>query len=263
MPAHRLIASVRPAASLDDAVVDEMWTLFDRYYADVARPDFVRDLREKDDVILLIDRNLGTLAGFSTIRAYERTVLGRRVTVVFSGDTICDARYWGQRALHGAFLRWVLRRKLAHPFTPLYWFLISKGYKTYLLLARNFPEHWPRHDRATPPWQAALLDELARERYGDAWQPERGILSFTVPHGRLRAAVAPIGEAERGDPQIRFFADRNPRAAEGDELCCLGRVDAALVLNYLGRNVRRALGARHATGGAPRVVAREPREARG
>src|SRR5688572_17528084 len=112
MPDHRLVARTRRVAALGDATIDAMWVLFERYYADVTKPAFVRDLREKDDVLLLLDRERGTLAGFSTIQSYERVVGGRRVVVIFSGDTICDARYWGQRTLHGAFLRWVLRRKL-------------------------------------------------------------------------------------------------------------------------------------------------------
>ena len=236
---YRITARKRAVTSLDEALIESMWRLFTRYYDDVDRAAFVRDLRQKHDVLLLLDRERHTLAGFSTIHTHARTVGRRCVVIVFSGDTICDERYWGQRALHGAFLRYVLRVKLANPFTPVYWFLISKGYKTYLLLARNFPEFWPRHDRPTPAWPGQLLDALAREKYGEAWIPERGVLHFTEPQGRLRGGVAPIGATERRDEHIRFFDARNPRAADGDELCCLGRINAALALNHLRRRLHR------------------------
>jgi hypothetical protein len=216
-----------------------MWRLFERYYDDVGREDFLRDLRAKTHVLLLFDRDTGALAGFSTIHAYRRTVAGRQVVVVFSGDTICDEKYWGQRALHGAFLRYVLRVKVSNPFTPVYWFLISKGYKTYLLLARNFPEYWPRHDQPTPAWHLQLLHVLAHDKYGEAWVPERGILHFARSQGRLRGGVAPIGAAELRDDHIRFFHERNPDAANGDELCCLGRIDGLLALNYWRRRLLR------------------------
>lgn len=236
---HRLVARARRVTTLEAPLVDDMWRLFARYYDDVDRDAFARDLRAKRDVLLLLDRERGTLAGFSTLHAYERTVDGRRTMVIFSGDTVCDERYWGQRALHGAFLRYALRVKFAHPLKPVYWFLISKGYKTYLLLARNFPEFWPRHDRATPRWQRRLLDALATEKYGEAWLPARGLLHFTLPQGRLRSGVAPIGAVERTDPHIRFFDTANPHAADGDELCCLGRVDVTLALNYVRRRLAR------------------------
>ena len=242
MSRGQLYAETRAVSALDEAVTGAMWTLFERYYADVSREGFARDLRAKDHVFLLRERDTGALVGFSTVQSYRRAVAGRSVLVVYSGDTVCERRHWGQRALHSAFLRYVMRLKLTHPFLPLYWFLISKGYKTFLLLARNFPEHWPRFDRKTPAWQSALLDSLAREKFGSAWIPERGILHFTTPQGRLRGEVAPMRDAERADPHIRFFDTRNPGAPDGDELCCLGRVGVSLAVNYGRRRLLRAIG---------------------
>lgn len=256
-----LVAEQRCVTSLDDSLIEAMWRLFARYYDDVDHSTFVRDLREKHHVLLLLDRERRTLAGFSTIQSYSRRIGGRRVAVVFSGDTICDERFWGQRALHTAFLRYVLRVKLRNPLTPVYWFLISKGYKTYLLLARNFPEFWPRYDRSTPAWQRQVIDELAREKYGDAWLPDRGVLHFETPAGRLHDGVASIGVTEREDDHIRFFYERNPHAALGDELCCLGRINAALALNYVRRRLlrlvrRRARDARPIAGGIVKETTR-------
>jgi hypothetical protein len=238
----RLYAETVAVTQLGEPTIDRMWALFARYYADVCHEAFVRDLRAKDEVFLLRDRADGSLRGFSTVQSYLRVVGGRRVHVIYSGDTICDQRFWGQRALHVAFLRYALRRKVAHPLTPTYWFLISKGYKTYLLLARNFIEFWPRLERPMPRRQRALLDALAREKFGEAWSPERGVLHFAAPQGRLRPDVTPTGVIELADPHIRFFALRNPGAAQGDELCCLGRIDVGLVLKFACRRVVRALG---------------------
>lgn len=236
-----LRAETRAVKALDPVLVEQMWDLFARYYADVSRERFLRDLHAKDHVFLLRDSVDAALRGFSTVQSYGRRIGGRPVMVVYSGDTICDPRFWGQRALHVAFLRYVMRVKLTHPLTPTYWFLISKGYKTYLLLARNFPEHWPRPGRETPPDRYAVLDFLAREKFGDAWQPARGVLHFASAKGRLRPEVAPTGAAELADEHIRFFTTRNPGASQGDELCCLGRIDVALAVNYAGRRLRRGL----------------------
>jgi len=40
---------------------------------------------------------------------------------------------------------------------------------------------------------------------------------------------------------VRFFVQRNPRHAEGDELCCLGKVDLKLWTFYMRKLLRRRL----------------------
>jgi len=177
--------------------------------------------------------------GFSTISTFERTVQGRRVVGIFSGDTIVAKEYWRQTALQRAFLSYVMRVKLRHVRLPVYWFLISKGFRTYLLMAKNFPEYWPRYDRQTPSWQAAVIDDFARCRYPDAWKPDQGILHFDHPAGRLRQDMAPIDDKARAVPEVRFFEERNPHHADGDELCCIGRIDGWLWASYMAKLAKR------------------------
>ncbi len=224
-----------------------MWGVFRFAYDDVARERFESDLASKTDVILLHDGGDDRIVGFSTLVTSAHVVQGRQVVAVFSGDTIIEPAYWGQTALQRAFLSYVVRCKLRHPLTPVYWFLITKGYKTYLLLARNFPEHWPRYDQATPAWQAAVIDEFARSRYADEYQPALGILRHKDAVGKLKSDVAPIEGALLDYPDIRFFVERNPGHADGDELCSIGRVNSRLWASYMTKLARRALS--HATGG--------------
>jgi hypothetical protein len=213
---------------------EAMWELYRQYYSGSSAEKFAKDLDDKQHVILLRDLNDGSLQGFSTLRCYETAIEGRKIAVVYSGDTLVSPRYWGQTALQRAFLKYIVYAKLLHPHIPVYWFLISKGYKTYLLLSRNFPVYWPRHEQPTPSWERAVLDQLCRAKFGERWQPERGIL---LPEGeRLRRHVAPIDEdVLQGGEDIRFFVQQNPRHAEGEELCCLGLVTPAMWAFYLRR----------------------------
>jgi hypothetical protein len=231
--ARRLRGRIVAAGALDAAARETMWALFARYYDQVSRATFDADLAKKQHVILLEDA--GALRGFSTLTVTRGEALGRRFVAVFSGDTVLDAAYWGQTALQRAFLRYVMRTWARHPLTPVYWFLITKGWRTYLLLSRNFPEHWPRHDRPTAPWPAAVLDRLAGAMFPGAWRPERGVLEFAACPGRLREDVAPITPDLLRHADIRFFAERNPGHARGDELCCLGRVHLPLAVSYLSK----------------------------
>lgn len=234
----RLVASTLPVARVDASTRDTMWSLLEAHYDDVTRERFDADLDAKDHVILL--RSNGALRGFSTLQRLSGEVLGRPYRAVYSGDTVIDPAFHGQTALQVAFYRYVFTTRLMSPTVPLFWFLISKGYKTYLLLSRNFPEHWPRRDQATPPWQAAVLDDLATRKFGSAWHPVRGVLIFDPPAGRLRAGVSPV-EPALDDPDVAFFVARNPGHARGDELCCLGRVDRNFALSYGWKALRKRL----------------------
>lgn len=235
----KLAARVVPVSTLDVATRDAMWGLFSTYYDDVARDAFERDLAGKRDVILARDAGDASVQGFSTLTWDHHGHAGRRFVSVFSGDTIVSQAYWGQPVLQAAFGRYVTRLKLRHPSTPVYWFLISKGYKTYLLLARNFAEHWPRAGRATPPWERGVLDLLARERFGDAWRRDLGIVRFPRPAGRLKDGVAPLAEDVLALPEARFFHEANPGWTRGDELACLGKVTLLLLPRYLAKQLRR------------------------
>jgi hypothetical protein len=237
--AGRLVARVVPVRTLDAPTRERMWSLYARYYDGVTRDTFDRDLSGKRDAIVAYDAGDGSLQGFSTLTWDRHRHEGRAFLALFSGDTIVSPEYWGQRALQNAFGRYFTRVKLAHPFTPLYWFLISKGYKTYLLLSRNFPEHWPRHDAAVPAWERGALDLLARERFGDAWAPAEGVVRFERPEARLREDVAPVDDETAAAADVRFFLQANPGHARGDELACLGRIRATLWLSYLAKQVRR------------------------
>lgn len=237
----RLRGEVQAVPRLTEAQRDQMWAVFSRYYAAVTREKFEADLADKQQVILLSDSGDGRIQGFSTLQVYARTLHGRRFLAVYSGDTVTDEAYWGQPALHRTFTRFLLKTKLTNLHLPVYWYLISKGYKTYLLLTRNFPTHYPRHDRPTPPFARAVLDLLSTDKFGEAYQPEQGILRFDTCQGRLKRGVAPIDAALLEYPDIGFFVAKNPGHADGDELCCLGRVDLAFPTFFLLRQIGKSL----------------------
>lgn len=219
-----LQARVRRVASLRKEEVEAMWALFAASYDGAQRSEFDRDLSEKHHVIVLKDE-AREVKGFSTLLAIE---VPGQWCAIFSGDTIVAPGFWGQTALQRAFIWYLMAQRLKRRL-PVYWFLITKGYRTYLLLTRYFPTHWPRHDAATPAFEAALLDTLCRQKFGAAWDSSSGLLRFQGEVCRLSDELADVPARLTTDPDVAFFLAKNPRWREGDELCCLAAADDAFV----------------------------------
>jgi hypothetical protein len=106
--------------------------------------------------------------------------------------------------------------------------------------AIHFREFWPRHDRATPTWEHALLNHLAGQTYGAAWQKESGIV-VRSGRKRLRPEVAPLDEKLARARDIEFLRRANPGHAEGDMLVCLCPLSAANRVRVGVRALRRGL----------------------
>ena len=236
--AGRLSSETVVVQDLDSQIRQQMWTLFQTYYAQVSQEQFALDLLQKSHVILLWSSGTQrVLRGFSTIETYHQRVRGKKIVVFFSGDTVIEQAYWGQRALQLAWLAFAIGLKLGNPLTRVYWLLITKGYKTYLLLSRNFPEYWPRYDRPTPDFQKAIIHELALKKFGDDWNPDSGLMIPSGCSDKLKASVAPICDEMLIHPDIRFFVKKNPGHELGHELVCIGRINAVLALSYIGKTV--------------------------
>lgn len=201
-----------------------MWLLFSASYDGAQRGDFDRDLSEKHHVIVMKDAQR-VVKGFSTLLAIEEP---GHWCAVFSGDTIVAPGHWGQTALQRAFIWYLMAQRLKRGL-PVFWFLITKGYRTYLLLTRYFPTHWPRHDAVTPPFERGLLDALCTKKFGASWDAEAGLLRFQGDVCRLSEELADVPRRLLDDPDVAFFLSKNPRWREGDELCCLAAADDLFV----------------------------------
>ena len=216
----RLLGRLVPRSEISSEQRSEMFALMERYYENISEATFSADLQEKQWAIILTDPLSERICGFSTQMLLEASVAGRPVKALFSGDTIIERERWGDRALARVWGRFALSLIDRLPTAELYWFLISKGYKTYRFLPLFFHEFYPRYDVTTPEWAKEVTDGLAQLRY-PAYDPALGIVRADETKDRLRPGVADVGEERLSDPHVRFFVERNPGHARGDELCCI------------------------------------------
>lgn len=233
MSQKQLYAKIQSPDTLSGPDELRMFELMQRYYGNQEWDDFVRDLSKKTDVIVMRDTQDHTIQGFSTILLFSEKVDGRNIQALFSGDTIVDKRYWGQRVLGKAFSRYILKVRLQNPFALFYWFLVSKGYKTYLLMANNIQNHYPNSNKPTPAFEKKLMDQVYSKLYPQTYKCETGLIQFPYDSCHLRKGVADIdSDLIASNRRVAHFIDKNPNWQKGVELACVAKMDFQSLLGY-------------------------------
>jgi len=207
---------------LSSSVIEEMFNVFNENFAQTSFDIFQRDLSNKDWVILLRDAT-NRVQGFSTLALYETEFESQKMSVVYSGDTIIRPEYWGTPQLPSTWIKTVLEKSKSMQ-QPLYWLLISSGYKTYRFLSVFYKTFYPHYAHPTPSRMQALIHHLASKRFGDDYVPELGVVKFKVGATPLRDGVADVTDERLHDPHVAHYIKINPRHEQGDELVCITQV---------------------------------------
>lgn len=238
---NKLTSEIRPAASITPSERATLFALFSRHYADVSEATFARDLSQKDHIILLSRGTTGPLVGFSTQVVEPYQIDGQTIRVLFSGDTIIDPKHWGEQELVRSWCRYAgaALAEAQSASEPLYWLLISKGYRTYLFLPLFFNRYHPGpHEE---PELHSLASKIARQRFGGAYHPSSGTLRFPKSCGHLRGTLADISEKRRTTPHVQLFLSKNPGFATGDELVCLAPITETNLRSFAKRSLQEGL----------------------
>ncbi len=216
-------AVFRSTADVGDRELAVMTRLYLNYYDNADETHFNRDFRAKTEVEVLYYN--GELVGFSTLLFYESEWRRQKIRVVYSGDTIVHRSHWGQQTLAVEWLR-RMGRFVALDASPLYWFLLVKGHRTYRFLPSFAWNYHPAPDRENPELKA-VADMLAQGKFGADYNPDTGVVEFKHSLGNLKEEVAYPSQRELKNPDVRFFMHRNPGYLKGHEMVCLCPVSSA------------------------------------
>jgi hypothetical protein len=230
-------AAAVPRAELTRCQRDEMFRLLDVHFEGVTPEQFDRDLEEKDWILWFARDE--TLVGFSTLQVFAAPHEGGCINVIYSGDTVMAPEAWGSPVLARAWIALVRELQRGTADGAWYWLLLSSGYRTYRFLPVFWREFWPRHDARVPDDTRQLINALARSRFGDRFDDDSGVVRFDQPQ-RLKPHLAAVPNGRADNPHVRFFLERNPGHASGDELVCLTELSDA---NLTAAGVRMVRGA--------------------
>jgi hypothetical protein len=203
---------------LTEAQIDRLWTCYSSY-ASARREDFVHELQAATDIYMFLDPASGELLGFHALRELMVDCGGYRCAVLYTSYADIHPASRGHNLLQRVAVMRLLWLKLRHPLRPVYFVYTASTYMSYLLLPHNVAEYWPGPRDPPPPRVRALLDEVMQALERDGWDPAAGVIHR---HGRLRYRVGVVADDPRllTVPEIAFYAQLNPRQAEGDTLVC-------------------------------------------
>jgi hypothetical protein len=211
-----------PARELNENVVEQMYQLMLSYYDNCRKEKFLADLYQKDGVLLVRDPN-DDVCGFTTYVLFETAFQGEKIHVFYSGDTIIREEFWGRMSTVRLFI-FLLRRYLLRPRGALYWFLLSKGIRTYRLLPLYFKRYYPAPDGVAPVYEKDMTAHLAQLKFGGGYLAKEGVIRPDPPADRLKEKFLLPAENKMDDPLSWFFFGKNPGCVRGDELPCLAHM---------------------------------------
>ncbi|MEN8180069.1 MAG: hypothetical protein ABFS39_15815, partial [Pseudomonadota bacterium] len=210
--------------NLEESILNAMSDIYLAHYDSSDAALFRNDLAGKSEALLVYKNQV--LVGFTLYELYQRNWQGRPINIIYSGDTVVDRAHWGQQALAFSWIARAGQIKRQEPDTPLYWFLIVKGHRTYRYLptfSRSFHPHWSKQHADLKQ----LADWLAAKKFGNAYDPFSGVIRFTQSRGHLKTAYAHPTDRELNKDSVRFFLQRNPGYLAGHELVCLCELSKA------------------------------------
>lgn len=228
-------------AQLSEQELKRLYSLMEQAYEEISFERFLEDLLKKQLVLLLMDSE-SQVQGFTTFAVNPGQTGTAEYAILFSGDTIIHPNYWGSLALLKGWCAAVAQLMRAYPHKVWYWFLLSKGHRTYLFLPLFFKTYIPCLNAAEVPshWYA-IQERTAALLYPEYYRPGDKVLHFKQSLGQLIPELAKSSFDKQYNPHVELFLQLNPGFEKGDELLCFTQIHPDNMKGYPANYLRDAL----------------------
>lgn len=216
----KLHSSLVSRRFLQPEEVERMFALMRENYEGVSEGTFQDDLSRKQLVLIFRDAQ-EVIQGFTTLAINPAGCGVQDYSIIFSGDTLISPAHWGTQEMLRGWCRALGSIVAGQPDKAWYWYLISKGHRTYMYLPLFLKEYHPSAIGNPPVRLLEILDDCSRRMFGDCWHPEEGLIRFPDPAGALKPELAEATFLKKHKPYVRFFLEKNPEFYKGHELACL------------------------------------------
>lgn len=238
-PRWNLVIRETPTGDLDERDWEELLSFFRATY-EIDMAGLKASVLNRTHLIRVRERSGGRLVG-TTAYGVASVPLpqGAQARVFYAGDVLLLPSLRGSGLVQEMAARVVLAELLRHPFAAHYGFGAALTHYMYLGVVRSFADAWPRFDRETPPEIRNVMETVGRMAYSETWRSA----DEPVEVGRRgRERALEISDKMLGEPDVRFFVEKNPSYARGTALPFLVKIDARNLAMLGMRSLRKLAG---------------------
>ena len=175
-----------------------MFNIMERVYYGTTFEKFTKDLANKNNILMLYDNN-NLIQGFTTIQIYDEKFEGKPVKILYSGDTVINKEARGDIELMRAWWRFSFDIQQKYKTCDVYWFLISKGWRTYKFFPLFLKEFYPSINKTTPKNIQNFMDKISQDKFGNLYR--NGIIYPKNPD-YLKSGLNDIPEHKKNDKDV-------------------------------------------------------------
>lgn len=209
---------------LSEAQGLRMFSLMDQSYNNVSMELFLADLDKKKYIGLIRDPE-EKIQGFTTFAVMKMGSRAQKYGIIFSGDTIIAPEHWGTQVLMKGWCETVGSIVAQKRDITWYWYLLSKGHRTYLYLPFFFSTYYPSLNPSKRDKEyMQIADEVSKVLYPTYWKKDQGVIEFTDSHGELVPELAEATFKKSKSSLVQFFLEKNPQFYKGNELVCITEI---------------------------------------
>lgn len=235
--------------SLTHAQKAEMWAVYRGFYH-YSEAYFMERINCNTHFSLYL--YAGKIVGFTGLRIDKTRVNGRPQLLLYFGQTVICRAFRGQSLIQTTALLLVLKYWREWLTSNIWFWYDALSYKAYLASAKCAHEMYPSCRRPMTDLARQLRDFAGKTWYGEAYCPHSGTVA--KPANVLNDTATQIAPEDLENPDVAFFAQINPRYAEGHGLLTFVPVSLANMGILLRRYWKRLSGSAKARISTRRVT---------
>jgi len=239
-PKMRLHVYVCPVKLLDESSIRELFKFVNNFLdPSLDFQEFYKILQSYTFVVLLRERRDGSLRGLFVISCDRCNKKEKSYTVLRLGLSFFEKEYRGGPYFYYTILYFRIKEFFLHPFKPFYIFGTLFSYKSYAILTHNLAHVYPSYSQDTPEEIGEIINDFAKKVKlpGEVYDPVKFVLKNEIV--AMKESVSEPGRANRDDPNVKFFIERNPGWSKGHLLFTLSSVHFADIFRIIYRMLYR------------------------
>lgn len=207
---------------LSPAQKQSMWAIYQQIY-NYTEENFMVRITSHTHISLYL--HAGEIIGFTGLRINRVQIEGRRHLLLYFGQTVILHAFRGQSLIQTTALKLVLKYWKDWVLHEVWFWYDALSYKAYLASAKCAQEVYPSHRCPITEKVKRVRDFAGKTWYGDTYCPQSGTVAKQI--NVLNDNATHIYQEDLSNPDVAFYAQANPKYAEGHGLLTIVPVSTA------------------------------------